>query len=209
MIFAYGCTGSGKTHTLQGTNASPGLIPRTVQCLFASGGDSSTTATATAISVSYFEILKDKVWDLLSAHTPADRSKGDLAIRENAQGRVFVAQLTESLVSSVEDFDRLFVKASKARTTAATKLNHASSRSHAVLTLTVRRTVEGKTTAGKCTLIDLAGSEDNKKTGNEGRKERMKESVEINQSLLTLRKVVTALNSGDVRPLPGSCAQLS
>lgn len=197
-IFAYGCTGSGKTHTLQGTTDSPGLIPRTVQAIF------DRSPPSASIAVSYFEILKDKVWDLLSETMSSDRTKGDLPIRENAQGQVFVSQLHDVPVPSVTAFNTIYARATRARTVAATKLNHASSRSHAVLTLTIETEVEGgRKGVGKCRLIDLAGSEDNKRTGNEASKERMRESVEINQSLLTLRKVVTALNDGEVRPFAG------
>ncbi len=57
------------------------------------------------------------------------------------------------------------------RTTAATGLNEHSSRSHSLLLLKVTKTQKVapfKRITGKLHLIDLAGSEDNRRTGNEG-----------------------------------------
>ena len=34
-VFAYGQTGSGKTYTIQGTEESPGIVPRALSELFA------------------------------------------------------------------------------------------------------------------------------------------------------------------------------
>ncbi|GFO15468.1 kinesin-like protein [Plakobranchus ocellatus] len=78
-------------------------------------------------------------------------------------------------------------------TVAATKLNKYSSRSHTILLIKVRRTeADGKQLSGKLYLIDLAGSEDNRRTGNKGI--RLKESGAINKSLFVLGEVVDAIN---------------
>jgi len=84
--------------------------------------------------------------------------------------------------------------ACKNRKVAATRLNSCSSRSHAILRLTVEREEKLRKLVGKLNLIDLAGSEDNRQTNNSG--ERMMESNSINSSLLALGKVVEALNKG-------------
>src|SRR4051794_20871840 len=97
-----------------------------------------------------------------------------------------------------------FSAACKNRSTAATKLNVHSSRSHAILTLyvittepnTTRPDAPPKTLTGKINLIDLAGSEDNRRT--ENGKDRMAESGAINRSLFVLGQVVEALNNGSV-----------
>jgi len=61
------------------------------------------------------------------------------------------------------------------RTTAATALNAHSSRSHSILLLKVCKTVMHPDSGvvhrrlfGKLYIIDLAGSEDNRRTGNKG-----------------------------------------
>lgn len=152
-------------------------------------------------TISCFEIWKDKVWDLLNEAgtvSTRDMGKGDLTIREATNGQVFVSNLRKIPLYAITDFERLYGKAMRSRSTSSTKLNHASSRSHAILNLHITQLRGGRTYEGKCVLIDLAGSENNKKTGNDENRERMKESVEINQSLLTLRKVVRSLNAGEV-----------
>ncbi|KAJ1729705.1 hypothetical protein LPJ61_003393, partial [Coemansia biformis] len=148
------------------------------------------------IRMSYFEIYKEAVFDLLK---PRD-STGALPIREDANRKIFVAGLSEKRVESYEQFDSLYQRACGNRSTASTKLNNHSSRSHAILTVRVQWTDdigEGKTWCGRLHLIDLAGSEDNRRTEN-GR-DRMAESSAINRSLFVLGQVVEALNTGAAR----------
>ncbi|KAJ6583010.1 kinesin-like protein [Mycena vulgaris] len=189
-IFAYGVTSSGKTHTMQGTRADPGVIPRVVETLFGPGCDADET---TSVTVSYIEIYKDEVYDLLVARENAPK----LPVRENDAGAVFVAGLASAPVGSVEEFDRIYSTATARRSVGATLLNRASSRSHAVLTLALRVVRGGRLREGKINLVDLAGSENNKLTGNDP--SRMAESSAINKSLSVLGQVVHALNTGASR----------
>ncbi|KAK2464524.1 hypothetical protein APHAL10511_003503 [Amanita phalloides] len=192
-IFAYGVTSSGKTHTMQGTRTEPGVIPRVVQALFAKIPDYSRYEVS--LSVSYMEIYKDEVYDLLVNRENAPK----LPVRENDAGLVFVANLTALRINSVEEFDSIYTRASKHRSVASTNLNRASSRSHAVLTIEVALIdpTNQKTLTGKINLVDLAGSENNKLTGNDP--SRMAESAAINKSLSVLGQVVHALNQGASR----------
>ncbi|KAF8623194.1 hypothetical protein AX17_007517 [Amanita inopinata Kibby_2008] len=192
-IFAYGVTSSGKTHTMQGTTAEPGVIPQVVQALFDRvPGYSRYEIT---FSVSYMEIYKDEVYDLLVTRENAPK----LPVRENDAGMVFVANLTSLPIASVEEFGTIYSRASKHRSVGATNLNRASSRSHAVLTIEVAMLdpTDNKTLTGKINLVDLAGSENNKLTGNDP--SRMAESAAINKSLSVLGQVVHALNQGASR----------
>ncbi|XP_074475283.1 kinesin-like protein KIF22 [Sebastes fasciatus] len=197
-VFAYGPTGAGKTHTMMGSSDQPGVIPRAVREVFKlvkakdeeEGWDYS-------IGMSYLEIYNEKVKDLLSP------SSQDLPIREDKDKNILIPGLTHTTISSFSDFDKQFVPASLNRTTASTKLNLHSSRSHAVLLLKVVRTqraLSHRQQTGKLYLIDLAGSEDNRRTGNQGI--RLKESGAINLSLFTLNKVVDSLNSGTAVRVP-------
>ncbi|ODO03406.1 microtubule motor protein [Cryptococcus wingfieldii CBS 7118] len=186
-IFAYGVTGAGKTHTMQGTRQDPGLIPRAVNAILNRQAELSTSTVQ--VSMSYVEILKDEVYDLLgSANEPRKRD-----IRTSTGGQNVVADLIYQPITSWEQFEVDYDVASKSRKTASTKLNSSSSRSHAILTIYLHVIDEaGKVTDGKICLTDLAGSENNNLTGND--KERMRESSAINTSLTTLGKVVDALN---------------
>lgn len=192
-IFAYGVTSSGKTHTMQGTKAEAGVIPRVVEAMFQQ--KASLQKSRVELSVSYMEIYKDEVYDLFVNRDTAPK----LPVRENDAGQVFVANLTSLPIESVEEFDTIYSRASRHRSVGATNLNRASSRSHAVLTLEVTMTdsTAQKTLTGKINLVDLAGSENNKLTGNDPT--RMAESAAINKSLSVLGQVVHALNQGAAR----------
>ncbi|XP_070847279.1 kinesin-like protein KIF22 [Chaetodon trifascialis] len=197
-VFAYGPTGAGKTHTMLGSSDQPGVIPRAVREVFnlvkAKDEDEGWDY---GIGMSYLEIYNEKVLDLLSPNSQ------DLPIREDKDKNILIPGLTHTAISSFSDFDKHFVPASLNRTTASTKLNQRSSRSHAVLLLKVVRTQRAlphRQQTGKLYLIDLAGSEDNRRTGNQGI--RLKESGAINLSLFTLSKVVDSLNSGTTGRVP-------
>ncbi|KAJ2084021.1 hypothetical protein H4R24_000370 [Coemansia sp. RSA 988] len=193
-VFCYGVTGAGKTHTIQGTDTEPGIIPRALEHIFM---HQERDAFDYNIQISYFEIYKEAVFDLLK---PRDSSTTGLPIREDANRRIFVAGISKKQVTSYEQFDSLYQKACGNRRTASTKLNNHSSRSHAILTVQVQWQDDisaGKVWSGRLHLIDLAGSEDNRRTEN-GR-DRMAESSAINRSLFVLGQVVEALNTGAAR----------
>uniref|UniRef100_UPI00358F4BB5 kinesin-like protein KIF22-A n=1 Tax=Myxine glutinosa TaxID=7769 RepID=UPI00358F4BB5 len=182
----------GKTHTMVGTSGNPGVIPRAVgDLLQASQAAAETKLWTVSFSISYLEIYLEKVRDLL------DTNKQDLPIRQGCSGAIQDPGLTERVIDSYTQFERIFVPASRHRMTASTQLNHTSSRSHSLLML---RVVKAEQVApfrrflGKLHLVDLAGSEDNRRTGNSG--VRLKESGSINSSLFALSKVVDALNQG-------------
>ncbi|KZO95352.1 kinesin-domain-containing protein [Calocera viscosa TUFC12733] len=185
-IFCYGVTSSGKTHTMQGSPTEPGIIPRVVRYFLASGWGAERSGVK--VAVSYMEIYRDEVYDLLVARAEAPK----LPVRE-AGGQIFVANLSERSITAPQQFEELFTVACRSRSTGSTLLNRASSRSHAILTIRVQLTrTDGTMTEGKINLVDLAGSENNKLTGNDP--SRMAESSAINRSLSVLGQVVDALN---------------
>jgi len=191
-VFAYGPTGAGKTHTMLGSSEQPGVIPRAVREVFSlvRAQEAQQDGWEYAVSMSYLEIYQEKVLDLLCPSTQ------DLPIREDKDHNILIPGLTSIPMASFQDFHNHFLPASLNRTTASTKLNERSSRSHAILLIKVVRTRRGpphRQQTGKLYLVDLAGSEDNRRTGNQGI--RLKESSAINRSLFTLSKVVDALNS--------------
>uniref|UniRef100_UPI00398F1CDE kinesin-like protein KIF22 isoform X1 n=1 Tax=Pristiophorus japonicus TaxID=55135 RepID=UPI00398F1CDE len=194
-VFAYGPTGAGKTHTMLGNPEQPGVVPRAVLDVFRMSREQSDQLSGPpwsfAISMSYLEIYQEKVLDLLETRDQ------DLPIREDKDKNIFIPNLTQQPISSFADFERYFLPATQRRTTASTKLNCRSSRSHSVLLIKVvklERAAPFRQLTGKLYLIDLAGSEDNRRTGNQGI--RLKESGAINTSLFVLSKVVDSLNQG-------------
>lgn len=198
-IFAYGVTGTGKTHTMRGglKLADRGLIPRLLSNVFRRGkktAKDSNGATAVDIYLSYYEIYNDKVFDLLQP--PEKRTPSGLPLRE-ANGKTIVVGLSEQPCEDLKDFEKLYIEANNNRITAATKLNAHSSRSHAILRVKVTQTTGDQVLESTVSMIDLAGSEDNRRT--ENNRERLVESAAINKSLFVLSQCVDAISRGDKR----------
>ncbi|KAI5806266.1 P-loop containing nucleoside triphosphate hydrolase protein [Geopyxis carbonaria] len=200
-IFAHGVTGSGKTYTMKGNKPATdrGIIPRLLTAIYRRGKDmekkSEGDITMSAI-MSYYEIYNDRVFDLFEE--PSKRTLAGLPVRE-ANGKTHVVGLAEKEISTLKEFETLYDKANNNRSTSATKLNAHSSRSHAVMCVRVEivNHSSGETRTGTVSCIDLAGSEDNRRTAND--KERMVESASINKSLFVLAQCVEAMTKKQAR----------
>ncbi|KND93807.1 Kinesin-like protein KIF1A [Tolypocladium ophioglossoides CBS 100239] len=197
-IFAYGQTGSGKSYTMMGTPDQPGLIPRTCEDLFerieaAQNEDSNVAYT---VRVSYFEVYNEHVRDLLVPVVPS-AAPHYLKIRESPTEGPYVKDLTEVPVRNIDEIMRYMKMGDSSRTTASTKMNDTSSRSHAVFTIMLRQihhdmeTDETTERSSRIRLVDLAGSERAKSTEATGA--RLREGSNINKSLTTLGRVIAAL----------------
>ncbi|KAK6087023.1 kinesin family protein [Seiridium cupressi] len=198
-IFAYGVTGTGKTHTMRGglKLADRGVIPRLLSGVYRRAKRISRDTngeTTVTVALSYYEIYNDKVFDLfepLEKRTPTG-----LPLRE-ANGKTHVVGLTERPCEDLKDFEKLYIEANNNRITAATKLNAHSSRSHAILRVKLVQTTGDMVRESMASAIDLAGSEDNRRT--ENNKERLVESAAINKSLFVLSQCIDAISRGDRR----------
>ncbi|KAM5384359.1 hypothetical protein ACJZ2D_001664 [Fusarium nematophilum] len=199
-IFAYGVTGTGKTHTMRGglKLADRGVIPRLLSGVFRRGKKimkDSQGDTTVQVSLSYYEIYNDKVYDLLE---PLEkRTPTGLPLRAEANGRTVVVGLSERACEDLKDFEKMYIEANNNRVTAATKLNAHSSRSHAILRVKLTQTTGDMVRESTASAIDLAGSEDNRRTDNG--KERLVESAAINKSLFVLSQCIDAIGRGDRR----------
>uniref|UniRef100_A0A3B3X7K6 Kinesin-like protein n=1 Tax=Poecilia mexicana TaxID=48701 RepID=A0A3B3X7K6_9TELE len=190
-IFAYGQTGSGKTYTMEGVTSDPGINQRALRLLFAEVTE-KTLDWEYRIVVSLVEIYNETLRDLLRQN-PTD--KLDIKLNPDGSGQLYVPGLTEIAVQSPEDINRVFELGQVNRATACTNLNEHSSRSHALLIITVSgfNSTTGTRTQGKLNLVDLAGSERIGKSGAEG--SRLREAQCINKSLSALGDVISALRS--------------
>ena len=174
-----------------------GVIPRLLSGIYRRGRKvtkDSGGETSVSVSLSYYEIYNDKVFDLFE--TPENRSLAGLPLREK-DGKTIVVGLSEHSCEDLKDFERLYIEANNNRSTAGTKLNAQSSRSHAILMVKVTQTNGDETLTSTASAIDLAGSEDNRRT--ENGKERMVESASINKSLFVLSQCIDAIGRGDKR----------
>lgn len=181
-IFAYGQTGTGKTHTMEGNLESPedyGIIPRAASKIFESLRKPDFVSTR--VTCSYLEIYNEELGDLLvdechSNHTSLSSALGSkktkLEIMEGNNGP-FCRGLTEREVQNACDVLSLMQDAQERRKIGETKMNKASSRSHCIFTIkinAVKRLPDGSSFdfSGKLHMVDLAGSEGAKKANIDG-----------------------------------------
>jgi len=157
------------------------------------------------VRASYLQIYNENISDLLKVE------RTSLQIREDKKKGVFVEGLSEWAVRSPNEIYSLMQKGALSRTTATTKMNDLSSRSHAVFIIIVEQMTMYKTPeeeaaaldapkqikVGKLNLVDLAGSERVRVTGATGK--RLEECKSINQSLSSLGNVIAALTEMKTR----------
>lgn len=204
-IFAYGQTGSGKTYTMWGpSNASieekipsrhRGITPRVFEQLFARIQEEEHKNAEKQLHYqcrcSFLEIYNEQITDLLE---PTQRN---LQIREDTKSGVYVENITEEYVASMDDVTQLFLRGLANRRVGATSINAESSRSHSVFTCVLESRCKSVTDGllslrtSRINLVDLAGSERQKLTGAAG--ERLKEAGNINRSLSQLGNLINIL----------------
>ncbi|XP_045539409.1 kinesin-like protein Klp68D [Papilio machaon] len=186
-VFAYGQTGTGKTHTMEGTPQEEGIIPRAFRHLWAHIETSASPDVTHLVSCSYVELYLEDVRDLLAK----DCKK--LTIRGQELNGFYIPEMTSVVCRSAEEMVRVMRAGSRQRAAGRTDMNEHSSRSHAVFLVTVEtahRTTK-RIRVGKLNLVDLAGSERQRKTGASA--DRLREAARINQALSSLGNVISAL----------------
>lgn len=206
-VFAYGQTGTGKTHTMEGRRdddvlcmaerrlpENAGIIPRSVKQVF---DHLRSIIDEHSVRVSHLELYNEQLTDLLGPDVvSASEAGAGLRVYEDNVKGTFVNGLDEVLVRSEEEIFAVLDKSANKRRTAETLMNKYSSRSHSVFTITIHikeSTPDGADLlkVGKLNLVDLAGSENVGRSG--AVRGRAREAGNINQSLLTLGRVITAL----------------
>lgn len=202
-IFAYGQTGSGKTFTLEGysydlklrpiitSDERIGVIPRMIRSLF-NKVKSYEGSIEYTIYVNFMQLYRENIYDLLN---PAYR-QGGLKMRWNKQDEFYVENLYSYPCYDPDEVLNHYHRGLKNKIMASHNLNANSSRSHCIFCMTVEALDKsGRILRSKLQVVDLAGSEKSSQTGNEG--VMLKESIEINKALFTLRQVITSLSGGD------------
>mmetsp|Transcript_16196 Transcript_16196/g.49208 ORF Transcript_16196/g.49208 Transcript_16196/m.49208 type:complete len:785 (-) Transcript_16196:291-2645(-) len=221
-VFAYGQTGSGKTFTMEGFEYLPaangkapqvdiegtpptrlGIVPRAVRQLFARvDAENAKGGSKVRVMCSYVQIYKEQVLDLLNPATstgPNGAPRG-LKLRWSAAREFYCENLFIEEANDANHALSLFESGVQHKRMAETRMNAASSRSHCMFTLSVQvedpADAASYTQEGRLTLVDLAGSERQSALLDAQSKSAIQDSVEINKSLFTLRKVILALSEG-------------
>lgn len=187
-VFAYGATGSGKTHTMLGSPDAPGVMFLTMAELY-KRIELIKDEKICNVALSYLEVYNEQIRDLLGHSKP-------LAVCEDAQKGVVVQNLTLHQPKSAEEILQMLDYGNRNRTQHPTDMNATSSRSHAVLQIYLRQQdkaagINPNVRLAKMCLIDLAGSERASATNTNGA--RFREGANINRSLLALGNVINAL----------------
>ena len=207
-IFAYGQTGSGKTYTMQGTPQNPGIISRSFEKIFDATQHLIAHFRWTFIlSFTFVEIYNEVIRDLLidsedyrKAIIDSEEIKHEIRHENHQETQITGVKVVT--VTTPYQLEELLVTAMKNRTTARTRLNERSSRSHSIFTLKIEGENQhmGRKTSGVLCLIDLAGSERVAESGSQG--QQLKEAMQINRSLSHLGDVILALSQKDKNTSP-------
>jgi kinesin family protein 2/24 len=171
-VLAYGQTGSGKTFTMSGCSH---LV---AQSIFSIPYHVNLYITVLAI-----EIYGKSVFDL------ATLSKENVSVIEDVQGHVQI-KCQQTTIQTSTELEKFLQTVWSSRQTHATMKNDTSSRSHVIIRLEFKSKSDGNAMTGTLQLVDLAGSERASSDSINHSKERFKESVEINKSLMTMKECI-------------------
>ena len=201
-VFAYGATGAGKTYTMLGTESNPGIMPLTLKELFTKVKQFKSEREY-KLKFWYLEIYNENIRDLLRFMNTSNANSNNiieenesLDLREDPVKGIVVNGITEINVTNSNDMLKILKRGNRNRTQEATGANETSSRSHAILQVSIEYKdknsgIDFEIKYSKLSLIDLAGSERASATQNRGL--RLIEGANINRSLLTLGNCINAL----------------
>lgn len=188
-IFAYGQTGSGKTYTIQGNETNPGLVQRALEYLHGIYDN---------LKLSFIEIYNENMIDLFN--NEGNSSIGNsIGIRDDPTEGIIVDNLTILNSTNIVESLKMYEKGVSGRRTSATNMNSCSSRSHSIFTVFLEFKDRNVIKKSKLCFVDLAGSEKYKdnKEDRDIENSRVKETCNINKSLLCLGKIVHKLGTNE------------
>lgn len=203
-LLAYGQTGSGKTYTMMGDEEEPGLIPMIIRDVLQNKERLVNERINCQLKLSYMEIYNEQVKDLLGSNL-----EKSCKVREHPITGPYVEGIIEHEINTYSEFIKILEKGNSNRSTASTSMNDSSSRSHAIIKLSLKQTkfelskdevseIEigdaQEEMLSSITLVDLAGSERLSKTKVFGQQDRMKEGTLINKSLTVLGRCINILS---------------
>lgn len=197
-VFAYGQTGSGKTFTM--SHPSNGMIPLSIKKVFddIKELDAQEQQWEYEVCGKFIEIYNESIIDLLN---PQLSEKHEIK-HDDINCKTTITNITAISITSPAQANSILEQVNKRRSTAATKSNDKSSRSHSIFIIDIKGTnrASGVKTFGTLNLIDLAGSERINVSQVEG--ERLKETQAINKSLSAVGDVISSLNSSQGSHIP-------
>lgn len=191
-VFAYGQTGSGKTWTM--SNPEDGMIPLSMFKIFQDLEVLKLSGWEYVVEGQFLEIYNESIMDLIGGPVNLNGNTVKYEIKhDDVQGTTNVTNVKTVRLTSPQQVNLILERAHRNRSTASTKSNERSSRSHSIFIIKIqgKNTTKGLQCNGTLNLVDLAGSErisNSKVTG-----DRLKETQAINKSLSSLGDVIYAL----------------
>uniref|UniRef100_A0AC35GFM6 Kinesin-like protein n=1 Tax=Panagrolaimus sp. PS1159 TaxID=55785 RepID=A0AC35GFM6_9BILA len=183
-IFAYGQTGSGKTHTMIGSDENLGIIPRAIEMIFIALNEESKKRKdnfKSKISCTVLQVYNENTYDLLNEDKKIEIPTSDI-----------LKNTKKVEVNSSNECMKIIKCGLEQRKVSGTSMNETSSRSHAIVTLTMTTEYfkENKKheRVSRLNMVDLAGSESQRHTNNN--KTQNLEGANINKSLFFLGQVI-------------------
>ena len=187
-LMCYGQSGSGKTYTLSGED---GITIRSLEYLF-----SIVNSETDLITIQNIQIYNEEIQDLTCP------GQEQVLLRRDADGVTMLQGANCKTCTSLDEANEFIVSCQNNRSTALTRMNATSSRSHSCLIIRLRTALQDGTgtVSGSLTFVDLAGSERVSKTHCSG--DRLQEAKFINQSLSHLGNVVSSLSDAKHSHIP-------
>lgn len=222
-VFAYGQTGTGKTHTIFGSDTLDpsfpdleqakttwGIIPRTLAYVLDQAKLMSDTTTSVDFQLSFMQIYNDRLFDLLTDR----RKQKPLLIREQPSlevlgtTNVILQGLSSERFTTLGEALQVLRRGRTNRCVRETEANASSSRSHAIVQINIATELPAlpgqeikRVRRSRLNLVDLAGSE---KWNTELEMEdcHSLELKNINTSLSALGNCIAALAESGRKHIP-------
>ncbi|XP_071087472.1 kinesin-II 95 kDa subunit-like [Haliotis cracherodii] len=153
-FLALGTAGSGRSFLLKGSDQDPGIVPQMIDTLFKQMADSSKKAYL--VTVSYLEVLDEKLTDLLNPHDLP------MEVRQHVQKGIYVEKLSEVVVQSAEELYRMYDQGTRARKMGAADIKTHRTRAHSIFSVGIHQKEKQSSKLGVKSVInvfDLAGTD--------------------------------------------------
>lgn len=215
LIFAYGLTNAGKTHTIIGNPTNPGILPLALKTIYEKIENeikSKNLETNPELFCNYIEIYNEEIFDFLANDGKANKCKKKVHIKErdkifyvHSKHKILIyinihyIDVTNKQIKSIDDFNEALNLGIMKKTHAATQLNNYSSRSHTIFKLILRwqgcksntfsdseDPNEAEYEESTLSIVDLAGSERAYRAETSGKE--LQQACKINTSLYVLGK---------------------
>uniref|UniRef100_A0A7N0TU29 Kinesin motor domain-containing protein n=1 Tax=Kalanchoe fedtschenkoi TaxID=63787 RepID=A0A7N0TU29_KALFE len=184
-IIAFGATASVKSHTIQGSDRNPGLAVLAMEEFLLMAGKARLS-----VSVSYYEVYQEQVYDLLN------KDKNAVFVLEDTQGKIQLKGLSQAFVETMIDFQKLYMNDSHKKTQKMAFQPFRRSHKGLIIHLFASdANAKQLQLVGKMNFVDLAGFVDPSRKSIDSY--TIAENARINKSLLALQSVICALNCND------------